>query len=166
MLQEDIESINKIVFETQPDAGKEDELILKIINRIAPFPIRDKAGIFIGSRMGRPEKAKMRKLAGQPNMIFPIGEEGGKMRSLQSAMDAGKITSSFPIFYCSKCKRKTPFSVCEICDKPTEKKTYCRECKNTECVTDSHPKFPFANYELNINEIFPFMLKKLGTKIY
>jgi DNA polymerase II large subunit len=166
MLKEDVESINKIISETQPDIGREDELILKIINRIAPFPIRDKAGIFIGSRMGRPEKAKMRKLAGQPNMMFPIGEEGGKMRSLQSAMASGKITSNFPIFYCSKCKRKTPFSVCEICDKPTEKKMYCRECKNTECVNDSHQKFPYANYSLNINEIFPFMLKKLNTKIY
>lgn len=166
MLKDDIESINKIIAETQPDIGKEDELLLKIINRISPFPIRDKAGIFIGSRMGRPEKAKMRKLAGQPNMLFPVGEEGGKMRSLQSAMEAGRITSSFPIFYCEKCKRKTPLSICEICDKPTEKKMYCRECKNTECTNESHPKFTYANYPLNINEIFPFMLKKLNTKIY
>lgn len=166
ILKEDIESINKVIAETQPDAGKEDELILKIINRIAPFIIRDKAGIFIGSRMGRPEKAKMRKLAGQPNMLFPIGEEGGKMRSLQAAMEAGKITSSFPIFYCERCKHKTPFSICEICDKPAEKKTYCKECKNTECTNDSHPKATYANYPININEIFPFMLKKLNTKIY
>ncbi|MFT4313118.1 MAG: hypothetical protein ACMXYA_01810 [Candidatus Woesearchaeota archaeon] len=35
------------------------------------LPLRDKAGVFIGSRMGRPEKAKMRKIAGQPYHVPP-----------------------------------------------------------------------------------------------
>lgn len=166
LLKEDIESINKIINETQPDEGKEDEILLKIINRICPFPIRDKAGIFIGSRMGRPEKAKMRKLAGQPHMLFPIGEEGGKMRSLQSAMEKGKITSSFPLFYCEKCDRKTPLSVCEICDKKTKKLIHCKECNNEECVVASHVKTPYATYQLDITEMFPHFLKKINTKIY
>ncbi|MGV8150485.1 MAG: DNA polymerase II large subunit [Candidatus Woesearchaeota archaeon] len=166
MLHDDISAIKKIISETQPDEGKEDELMLKIINRISPFTIRDKSGVFVGSRMGRPEKAKMRKLAGQPHMLFPIGEEGGKMRSLQSAMSAGKITSSFPIFYCEKCKHKTPFSICERCDKKTTKLSYCKECQSDSCTNAAHPKMNHANYALNINEIFPFMLKKLETKIF
>lgn len=166
LLKEDIESINRIIRDTQPDPDKEEELILKIINRIAPFIVRDKAGIFIGSRMGRPEKAKMRKLVGQPNMLFPVGEEGGKMRSLQSAMETGKITSNFPIFYCNKCKRKTPFSVCEVCDRLTEKKLYCTVCKNIDCNDESHNKMSYSNYSININDIFPHILKKLNTKIY
>jgi DNA polymerase II large subunit len=37
--------------------------------------IRDKAGVFIGSRMGRPEKAKMRKMAGQPWSVLPSQDE-------------------------------------------------------------------------------------------
>ena len=36
--------------------------------------LRDKGGIFVGSRMGRPEKAKMRKHAGKPWTMAPQEE--------------------------------------------------------------------------------------------
>jgi DNA polymerase II large subunit len=39
------------------------------------FLLRDKAGVFIGSRMGRPEKAKMRKMAGQPWNVAPSNDD-------------------------------------------------------------------------------------------
>jgi len=70
---------------------------LSLINDIADVKIRDKSGIFIGARMGRPEKAKMRKLTGSPHTLFPIGEEGGRLRSFQSALENNKITAvAFP----------------------------------------------------------------------
>ena len=40
----------------------ENDKILEEINKISKFGIKDKAGDFIGTRMGRPEKAKLRKL--------------------------------------------------------------------------------------------------------
>lgn len=52
------------------------ENVLDLINQFSLVRIRDRAGTFIGSRMGRPEKAKLRKLVGSPNVLFPIGEEG------------------------------------------------------------------------------------------
>jgi hypothetical protein len=36
--------------------------------------------------MGRPEKAKLRKLTGSPNVLFSIGEEGGRLRSVNEAV--------------------------------------------------------------------------------
>jgi len=144
-----------------------EEDALSIINsKISSIIIRDKAGIFIGSRMGRPEKAKMRKLAGQPHTLFPIGEEGGKLRSFQAAMDVGKITAQFPIFYCDKCKKKTVFAMCETCDSKTTKLEYCMDCKNTECINANHRKASSGMYELNIKAVFSDLLKKLDTKIY
>lgn len=168
LLQEDLEAIKRIINESLINESSENPEVhvLDIVNRIAPFPIRDKAGVFIGSRMGRPEKAKMRKLAGQPHMLFPIGEEGGKMRSLQSALSAGKVTSSFPMYYCEKCNRKTVFAVCDACERRTAKRTYCVDCKSFECNNDSHKKADYGNYQINITEIFNNMLKKLNTKIY
>ena len=47
--------------------------------------------------MGRPEKAKLRKLVGSPNVLFPVGTEGGRLRSVQAACEVGKVRSSFPI---------------------------------------------------------------------
>ncbi|HLP80111.1 MAG TPA: hypothetical protein VK158_05730 [Acidobacteriota bacterium] len=45
--------------------------VLDFINKQSIVKIRDKAGIFIGARMGRPEKAKMRKMVGFPYNVAP-----------------------------------------------------------------------------------------------
>ncbi|PIZ53240.1 hypothetical protein COY28_03705, partial [Candidatus Woesearchaeota archaeon CG_4_10_14_0_2_um_filter_57_5] len=57
--------------------------------------VRDKTGTFIGARMGRPEKAKMRRMTGSPHGLFPVGKEGGKMRSLQASLEKGAVTADF-----------------------------------------------------------------------
>src|SRR3989304_3027310 len=70
-----------------------DKGALDIVNLMSSVPLRDKAGTFIGARMGRPEKAKMRKLTGSPHCLFPVGNEGGRLRCFQSALEEGKITA-------------------------------------------------------------------------
>ena len=100
------------------------------INKLSKFKIKDKAGEFIGSRMGRPEKAKLRKLTGSPSVLFPIGEEGGRLRSVNEALKPGYVKAEFPFFYCNKCKRETIYKKCEVCDEKTQQKFYCRMCKD------------------------------------
>lgn len=109
---------------------------LEIINLISPIKIRDKSGYFIGARMGRPEKAKMRKLVGSPHVLFPVGEEGGKLRCFQTALEVGQITAEFPLYKCPHCDKETVFSICENCNNTTEKLYLCNNCgviKNKEC---------------------------------
>jgi DNA polymerase II large subunit len=169
LLKEDVNAILRLTNDIIDKKNKEEQVnddVLALVNTIAPFIVRDKAGVFIGSRMGRPEKAKMRKLAGQPHTLFPVGEEGGKLRSFHAAMEAGKVTAQFPIFYCDRCKKKTVFAVCETCDKKTRKLIYCVDCKNTDCTNGSHKKANSGEIELGIKEIFHDLLKKLDTKIY
>jgi DNA polymerase II large subunit len=169
LLQEDISALlvqlNEIIDKKNKNEEEEDN-VLMFINKVSSITIRDKAGVFIGSRMGRPEKAKMRKLTGQPHTLFPVGEEGGKMRSFQSAMEHGKISAQFPIFYCDKCKKKTVFAICETCDKKTNKLEYCMDCKNTECTNATHKKAVCGQFDLDIKNVFQDLLKKLDTKIY
>jgi len=90
--------------------------VLEIINSLSKFKIKDKSGEFIGSRMGRPEKAKLRKLQGSPNILFPVGNEGGRLRSINAALAIGKISSNFPSFFCNVCNRETIYPSCEICE--------------------------------------------------
>ncbi|MFH1592926.1 MAG: DNA polymerase II large subunit [Candidatus Woesearchaeota archaeon] len=98
--------------------GKEED-VLKIVNKLSKVLIRDKNGTTIGARMGRPEKAKMRKMTGSPQALFPVGTEGGRMRCFQSALEKGKVSSEFAVFFCDSCKKETIYSVCEKCDKKT-----------------------------------------------
>ncbi len=62
-------------------AGKE---ALDVLNAIAPFTIMRRS-TRIGGRMGRPEKARERLMKPAPNILFPVGEYGGKERSLSKA---------------------------------------------------------------------------------
>jgi len=100
------------------------ENVLDTINSASEFEIKDKAGEFIGARMGRPEKTKFRKLVGSPNVLFPVGKEGGRLRSVQAACAEGQVRSSFPIYYCENCKKQTIYGVCENCNKKTKKRFY------------------------------------------
>ncbi len=89
--------------------------VLEIVNSLCEARIKDKSGTFIGARMGRPEKAKLRKLAGSPHVLFPVGEEGGRLRSFQAAMEHGSVKAEFPNFYCSKCGKEQVYPKCFNC---------------------------------------------------
>tara|TARA_B100001971_G_C18267722_1_gene595402 strand:- start:1305 stop:4853 length:3549 start_codon:yes stop_codon:yes gene_type:complete len=161
--REDIEASKKIAVE------KKDKNVLEIINMISKVRIRDKAGTFIGARMGRPEKAKMRKLTGAPQVLFPVGNEGGRMRCFQSALDARKIKAEFPVFICSKCSKETIFRVCEDCGRKTVKGYYCKMCgelvKSEKCPRHGDT-VSYRRKDVSINPIFNNALKMLRTSTY
>ena len=140
-----------------------DMTVFEIINSLSKFKIKDKAGDFIGTRMGRPEKAKLRKLVGSPHVLFPIGSEGGRLRSLQAACEVGSVKSSFPIYFCNECKKETIYSLCEICEKKTEMMFYCPECKQkyfNKCPEhDKGLKYSFQ--QLDVNHYFNSAIDKL-----
>ena len=132
---------------------------LAFVNSISSIIIRDKAGTFIGARMGRPEKAKMRKLTGSPHGLFPIGDEGGRLRSIQETLSRGKINAEYPLRYCEQCKQNTVFGRCESCDQETTQRTTTNPIRPDEILTH-------ARQEIPIRRIFDACLKKIHYKIY
>ena len=128
--------------------------VLDIINKISEVRLEDKSGICIGARMGRPEKAKMRKLTGSPHILFPVGEEGGRLRSFQSSIDYGYVTAELSNYYCENCDNFSIYKICEKCGKKTNLKYWCNECNkfldNKKC--DSHGELkPFTKKKIDIN---------------
>ncbi len=157
-LKEEIEDlIKKIICE-------KDKSVLELINIISDFVIKDKAGDFIGTRMGRPEKAKLRKLIGSPNVLFPVGKEGGRLRSIQAACEEGSVKSVFPIYYCENCKKETIYSVCEDCNNKCKKMFYCFDCKEKSFeVCKEHERSQSCAYQsLDVNHYFKKAREKIG----
>lgn len=139
--------------------------VLEIINSLSKFIIKNKAGDFIGARMGRPEKAKLRKLVGSPNVLFPIGSEGGRLRSVQAACEIGSVRNSFPMRFCEKCSRETIYPACEICREKTRKMYYCYACKNKSFFKcDKHPtqSHSYSTISLEIKDYFEKAIIKSG----
>lgn len=143
-----------------------DKSVLEIVNSFCKFIVKDKAGEFIGSRMGRPEKAKLRKLIGSPNVLFPVGKEGGRLRSLQAACKEGKVWGSFPLYYCDICKKETIYPTCEECNSITKQMYYFIETKEKllEKSNENSSKagIRYYNKSIDINHYYEHALKRLG----
>ena len=107
---------------------EQEDNMLKTINSISLISIKDKAGTFIGARMGRPEKSKMRKMLGSPHTLFPVGNEGGRLRSFQAALEIGHIKTPISIFNCEKCDEQTVYSSCPECYNETKRIYFCESC--------------------------------------
>ncbi len=142
--------------------------VLEAINQFSPFVVRDKAGTFIGTRMGRPEKAKQRELTGSPHALFPVGEEGGRLRSFQSALAVGKVIADFPFFYCPACKVETVLSVCEVCGNQAVQKWKCSKCglqDTKECPVHGE-NIGYLERSIPIKHYFDCVVKQLGIRQY
>lgn len=161
------ELLNKEKIQKLKELNNEDPL--ESINEVSEIKIRDKSGYFIGSRMGRPEKAKQRKLTGSPHTLFPIGEEGGRLRCFQSALEKGRVRAQFSTYFCENCNKTTVFPRCETCDKKSKKQYYCPRCKK-DMLTQECPQHEknqtFKTLDLDINSIFNDALKKIKTRQY
>jgi DNA polymerase II large subunit len=158
----------KLDEEIEKTAGKISRKdVLETINELCKVKIKDKAGDFVGARMGRPEKAKLRKLVGSPNGLFPVGQEGGRMRNLLESVEAGSIKSDFPIYYCQKCQQETIYYICETCGEKTEKMNYCPECqqKFTKKKCPQHGKgMSYYTRRIDVKHFFDSAVKRLGLE--
>lgn len=140
---------------------------LEVLGTFCPTRLHDKAGTFIGARMGRPEKAKMRHLTGSPQVMFPVGEEGDRLRSFQSALGEGKVRSTFPLWYCSACQRRMVYRRCEECGKECIQQHHCRFCGDLNGDACRHGKgVPYKTYDLDIKYFFNKALERLQEQIY
>ncbi|MBI4142023.1 DNA polymerase II large subunit [Candidatus Woesearchaeota archaeon] len=148
--------------------SQKEKSTLDILKQISGITIRDKGGTFIGARMGRPEKAKMRKLTGSPHVLFPVGDEGGKYRCFQSALEKGKILADFPKYNCPTCKKDTVYKTCDNCDSPTIKQYYCKKCgwiEQQTCAQHGNTTTHLER-EIDIPHIFSTTIKKINMKTY
>jgi DNA polymerase II large subunit len=144
------------------------ETPLEMVNSVCESLVRDKLGYFIGARMGRPEKAKMRKMQGSPHGLFPIGEEGGRLRCFQSALEAGKVKAEFPVFDCS-CGNRTIYGICEKCGLRTVRKYYCYGCKDwiDKEACEEHGRIRYYSpREIDVKHYFYKALEVLGNRQY
>ncbi len=123
---------------------------------------RDKDGTALGCRMGRPEKAKMRKLTGSPQVLFPVGKEGGRMRCFSSALDKQKITAEFPLLHCLTCQKDTIYRSCETCHTKTQQRYSCPQCGITQKYPCHDRTTSYKEQPLDIGHYFAVALKQSG----
>lgn len=111
---EDVDPLLKTFEGANPDEVEKSELKgYELVNKFSKFEIKEKATKYIGSRMGRPEKAMMRKMKGSPQILFPVGEKGGRMRNL---VDVDNLVTEISEFSCPE-HGPSVFAYCLRCGK-------------------------------------------------
>jgi len=160
-------NLNDLDFNDSIVTKYDGDSVLELVNIISSIEIRDKSGVYIGARMGRPEKAKIRKMTGNPHVLFPVGEQGGRMRSFQSALELGKVRSDFPIYKCGDCNLETIYKICDACGKNTKKMYFCKFCGTIDSNQCEHGQAaPYKRQDIDVRRYFNNALKSLNSQVY
>jgi DNA polymerase II large subunit len=120
-------------FGIENSSTSEKEDVLEYLSELSGINIRDKAGHFLGGRMGRPEQAKPRQMIGNPHVLFPIGLKGGNTRSINKAIapeynESGKATVEIAEYFCASCKKISFNITCQKCKTKGVRLNYCKHC--------------------------------------
>jgi len=106
--------------------------------------------------MGRPEKAKERKMQPAVHSLFPVGEAGGRLRSVNEAAQNSNIEVESARFRCPRCGETTTKTRCPSCGEKTTQLNFCScgwtgvsdICKKCGSKTKSYTKNNISIREL------------------
>ena len=140
-----------------------------ILKECSGIEIKNKAPTYIGARMGRPEKAKERKMDGSPHVLFPTGSQ--KNRSIAKVYKTIKgtemektINLELARMRCIKCSALTFYSRCDICGGDAKVERACVKCnKATESeIHCDNRTIIYDRRPVNIMSVLENTKKKLG----
>ncbi|MFA4663403.1 DNA-directed DNA polymerase II large subunit [Pyrococcus kukulkanii] len=134
--------------------------VIDIINENNQIKLRDRGISWIGARMGRPEKAKERKMKPPVQILFPIGLAGGSSRDIKKAAEEGKIAEvEIAFFKCPKCGHTGPEHLCPNCGTRKELVWVCPKC-NAEYPESQAQGYDYTCPKCNI-KLRPFTKRKI-----
>ncbi|MFH1424548.1 MAG: DNA polymerase II large subunit [archaeon] len=104
--------------------------MLELISTLTGVKVMDRKPTPIGARMGRPEKAKPRKMSPAPHSLFPTGANQGRVRDLIKASEM-ETSPDIAKFTCLKCNTTEIFPRCSTCGTRTILSRACTNCKRS-----------------------------------
>lgn len=142
---------------------------LRVLESLAGFPIREKAPIRVGARMGRPEKTSPRKMSPPPHVLFPIGLAGGSTRNISKASDKETIEAEVAYLKCPNCGTVTVLNKCPNCGSKTELVRRCPKCdrpsENKECMACGSRTVFYKEREIKLKSLLNDALGRLKESL-
>ncbi|MGV8085267.1 MAG: DNA polymerase II large subunit [Candidatus Bilamarchaeum sp.] len=140
---------------------------LDLVNKFAH--IKAKAPTYIGARMGRPEKAKERKMDGSPHVLFPTGSFKNRSvtkhyRLLRSQENEHTLLLEIARYRCHKCNRICFTRRCDVCSGQAHAELVCQKCGRS-VTTEMHCDFKTLSYDkrpVDVVALYEAVGSKLG----
>jgi DNA polymerase II large subunit len=130
----------------------------ELVNLLCGVQIRNKSSVFVGVRVGRPEKAMPRKMRPPVQGLFPVGRSIGMSRDIMVASEKQDLTIELVNLECPKCGSRSTTSKCSFCDSETSLFKAC-----IKCGTRSDPlqtKCPACGGQLRRSAPYAYPLKQ------
>lgn len=141
---------------------------MELVNSFG-IAVREKAPTYVGVRMGRPEKAKKRKMSPPVNVLFPLGNYGGRTRDIEKASRRGKVKVEVCYRLCESCGKVNFTTLCQRCGEPTVERKICPKCSFVGSREDefcpgcgSWMSF-FSAREVDLNSIYRRAKARVGA---
>lgn len=144
---------------------------LGVLEGLSTVPLRDKAPYFMGMRMGRPEKAKERKMSPPVHLLFPLGHECGNQRLFQDALKKRIVKVDIANRICPSCKTVTFLPACQKCKARTAPFKYCARCHKgmpesaEKCPACGMPGQYHSSRAINLVELYGNALKRVNVNV-
>jgi len=123
----------------KPIQLEKDLSIPQIITKSSGIKIPNKFSTSIGVRVGRPEKAALRKMKPPVHTLFPVGNKGGASRDLLKASKQPNFYCNIYNRFCKNCNTPSISIACSKCHTKTSTIFICNKCRD-ELETDHCPK--------------------------
>ncbi|MDO5853811.1 MAG: DNA polymerase II large subunit [Thermoplasmata archaeon] len=138
---------------------------LEAVSKAAGYEVRARAMTRVGTRMGRPEKAKEREMTPKVHSLFPVGKDADAGKEMNSAIVAARAVPSRnggkPVINVEVGNR-----LCRTCGRYTFR-NWCRECgTHTEYVPKKNEFGNLGPAEMGIclEDEFKAALEKVGER--
>lgn len=100
---------------------------LSAIGAAAGYEVRARAMTRVGTRMGRPEKAKEREMTPKVHALFPVGKDADSGKEMNSAIDVAKSSASSRKGGRPEISVEVGNRLCPMC-KTFTYRNWCRTC--------------------------------------
>ncbi|MDO5851292.1 MAG: DNA polymerase II large subunit [Methanobacteriaceae archaeon] len=94
---------------------------IEAVHKISPVKIKIRDPVYIGARVGRPEKTKERLMRPAPHSLFPVSTADGNRRNLVAACTRGNIKVDIAKCRCTNpdCGVTSFMATCPVCGSHT-----------------------------------------------
>jgi len=142
---------------------------LEIVSILSGFEVKVKAPVFVGARMGRPEKARERRLEPYVHVLFPVGSAGGAQRDVVKAAAERTISVELTRRVCPSCGRLVFGVKCMSCRVDAITESVCPRCgktvKGSRCPTCNAPTTSYCQTRVDLGRLLEEAQKRSGNRL-
>jgi len=145
------------------------ETPLEVVRSLSGLDVREKAPVHVGARMGRPEKAKERRMSPYVHGLFPVESAGGAQRDILKTERGRRVSVAIINRRCPKSGARTFGVRCPVCGVEAVTEWRCPRCgrplEGSSCPVCKVKAVAYSTVDIDVRELFERAWKRIGGSL-